>query len=909
MSRTLGSSSVNVVPQFQDDVLRSKLDEISKKRVNINAKVGLDSKDADTQLGKFRAASDKAVKGIAGTLSIDSRSALNKLLEFRATADKAIKGIPSGKLSLDDSQALVKALKFRTEIDTELRKAGVVDVSVTGTDRALLKLARFQAESAAITDSSSGGEGAFSAISSALGSLGEYVIPALIAGLVVASPLIAGVASGLVAAGAGAGAFGLLAYPAIEKVIGALGDTKAQLDKLPEGERNAVESVKGLEGAWQRMSAAMSPQVFDLMDKGVSILAKLLPDVLPFAETFASVLGQIESKVGKFTVSPAFKDWLSQFQKLEGPSLNAIATGLGHVITSLGKLLTVMSSKDVVNSLNVAFSVLDGTIIGITATVKGMMITWDTLSSNFAAHTEDIYKNGVAPMVTWFTTSLPHAWSTSYQHFMTDFASPLHGAYSNVVSGTINDFVDPLVNFFTGTIPHAYSTAYTKFMANFVSPLHSAYSNVVSGTMNDLVHPLVTFFTEDIPNAAKAAVKGVSEAWSGLGGAMLAPVKFVVDHVYDDGIAKMWNDLAGHVGLPKLPTFSFAAGGTVPGASSNGGDNHLAMVKSGELIVPSQHAPKFSDMARRSGIPGFAAGGVIPGLGAIVNGAESVANDVTGGLFSKVLNSGVSAVANSLINPLLNAIPSGSSQLSQIPKDAATTLVHAAISTLTNAGGGSLTGSGNVAYNVSAGAKQWTSVVLKALALNGLPASLLNQVLTQITSESGGNPDAQNNWDSNAAGGDPSRGLLQTIGSTFAAYHIAGTSSNIFNPLANVAAAIAYAKKLYGPTLINAAGNGLGSGHGYSAGGVTPEGIIGMGLRSGTPYSIGSGEYVGPLMGNSVSAMSSGDPRVLVPILQQQNKMLAQLVKIGQATPQMYANGLNGAVGGGARKAYFASGG
>ena len=132
------------------------------------------------------------------------------------------------------------------------------------------------------------------------------------------------------------------------------------------------------------------------------------------------------------------------------------------------------------------------------------------------------------------------------------------------------------------------------------------------------------------------------------------------------------------------------------------------MVKSGELIIPSQHAPKFADQARQAGIPGFAAGGIIPGfIGSAVHGAESVANDVTGGLFSKVLNSGVSAIANSIINPLLNSIPSGSSQLSQMPKDAATTLVHSAISALTGATNSSgAGGTGNVAYSVSAGAKR-----------------------------------------------------------------------------------------------------------------------------------------------------------------------------------------------------------
>ena len=128
---------------------------------------------------------------------------------------------------------------------------------------------------------------------------------------------------------------------------------------------------------------------------------------------------------------------------------------------------------------------------------------------------------------------------------------------------------------------------------------------------------------------------------------------------------------------------------------------------------------------------------------------------------------------------------------------------------------------------VTAGVKQWAGTVREALALNHLPASLTARVLYQMQTESGGNPNAINLWDSNAAMGDPSRGLMQVIGSTFSAYHLPGTSDSIYNPLANIAAAIAYAKSRYGPTL-ESGGMGIGSGHGYDAGGIAK----GLGLMA-----------------------------------------------------------------------------
>jgi tape measure domain-containing protein len=88
--------------------------------------------------------------------------------------------------------------------------------------------------------------------------------------------------------------------------------------------------------------------------------------------------------------------------------------------------------------------------------------------------------------------------------------------------------------------------------------------------------------------------------------------------------------------------------------------------------------------------------------------------------------------------------------------------------------------------------------ISQAEALTHTPSSWTAGLNTLIQRESGGNPNSINNWDSNAKAGDPSRGLMQTIGATFKHYHQAGTSNNIFDPVANIAAGINYIKARYG---------------------------------------------------------------------------------------------------------------
>ncbi|MFD0034731.1 transglycosylase SLT domain-containing protein [Streptomyces sp. NPDC055059] len=91
----------------------------------------------------------------------------------------------------------------------------------------------------------------------------------------------------------------------------------------------------------------------------------------------------------------------------------------------------------------------------------------------------------------------------------------------------------------------------------------------------------------------------------------------------------------------------------------------------------------------------------------------------------------------------------------------------------------------------------WIRESLAIMKAKGIPGSY-NGLHRNIIRESSGNPQAINNWDINAINGIPSKGLLQVIPPTFAAYHVPGTSWNIYDPVANITAAANYAADKYG---------------------------------------------------------------------------------------------------------------
>lgn len=153
--------------------------------------------------------------------------------------------------------------------------------------------------------------------------------------------------------------------------------------------------------------------------------------------------------------------------------------------------------------------------------------------------------------------------------------------------------------------------------------------------------------------------------------------------------------------------------------------------------------------------------------------------------------------------------------------------------------------------------ERWRSYVKKALKMNGLSTSqaYVNAWMSQIQTESGGNPSAIGGNDGLADGN--ATGLLQTKPGTFAANAFPG-HGNIMNGFDNILAAIRYAKGRYGSNMLGV----IGHGHGYENGGwITQDGLYRAGEK--------------------------GNPEVVLPV----TKPARAMELIGQALNYMAQNG------------------
>lgn len=202
-------------------------------------------------------------------------------------------------------------------------------------------------------------------------------------------------------------------------------------------------------------------------------------------------------------------------------------------------------------------------------------------------------------------------------------------------------------------------------------------------------------------------------------------------------------------------------------------------------------------------------------------------------------------------------------------------------------------GNGNVKYNPSAGVEQWRKIAIKALRMEGqYSAANLNALLYQMQTESGGNPNAINLWDSNAAKGTPSKGLLQTIDSTFQAYARPGYNKNVYDPLSNILASIRYAVSRYGS--LTAAYRGVGYENGglinkdglYRAGeGNKPEMVIPLTRKTRAIELMGQALAFLSGDNNNTLKQSTGvdNTTELITLIKQQQKQHSELMRVLRA--------------------------
>ena len=370
----------------------------------------------------------------------------------------------------------------------------------------------------------------------------------------------------------------------------------------------------------------------------------------------------------------------------------------------------------------------------------------------------------------------------------------------NWIKDTASAIFIPVANFFTDTWNGIKNTA-TGVWNDIKNTLGGIWDSIKEKAMD--AFSSVWKFIKDGFNRLKdtlgGIVKGIAQAIvNPIGGAVngvIHGVNWVLDKVGSDKQFEEW----------EVPKFARGTGGiqkdTLGIVNDQKGSTYKEMIippngkpfipegrdvvlplEKGTKIMPANQTKSFLEE-----LPHFASG-----IGDFFGGIWDTVKDFTGSVWDYITHpSKIVQIAIDKFTDLSGAFEPWIS----VAKGAVNTVFDSVVGFVK----GIFDTQSNVNYNPSAGVEQWRTLAIRALQMTGQYSEAnLQRLLYQMQTESGGNPNAINNWDINAINGTPSKGLMQVIDPTFRAYAMAGYDKNIYDPLSNMLASIRYAVSTYG---------------------------------------------------------------------------------------------------------------
>ena len=456
----------------------------------------------------------------------------------------------------------------------------------------------------------------------------------------------------------------------------------------------------------------------------------------------------------------AFKDWMSGLWDSISEKIQGVWNGIKDFFADIW--------EQIYNVIEGTLKFIEGTIGAVMYAIYAVIYTvWEVIK--FA---------------------LEKAWK-----WISDTASavfvPVANFFSNIWNG-IKDTAAGIWNSIKGTLGGIWDSikekatdvfsSIWKYIKDGFNSLKDALGGIVKGIANAIVKP--------IGGAVNGVINGVN---------------WVLDKVGSDKQFALWEVpkfARGTGGIPKdtLGIVNDQKGSTykemiVPPHGKpfipEGRDVVLPLEK-GTKIMPANQTKSFLEE-----LPHFASG-----IGEFFGGVWDTVKDFTGNVWDYITHpSKIVQIAIDKFTDLTGAFEPWIS----VAKGAVNTVFDSVVGFVK----GIFDTQSHVNYNPSAGVEQWRTLATRALQMTGQYSEAnLERLLYQMQTESGGNPNAINNWDINAINGTPSKGLMQVIDPTFRAYAMPGYDKNIYDPLSNMLASIRYAVSTYGS--LTAAYRGVG---------------------------------------------------------------------------------------------------
>jgi phage-related protein len=502
-------------------------------------------------------------------------------------------------------------------------------------------------------------------------------------------PLLADLASTL----------GKALMPIMDALLPVLSDVGDLIVGLVQAVMPLLKPIGDLLGA---IVTALAPVISAVGAALIPVVAALVQGLMPVVVALIPIVTQLGQFIGQ--VAPALTGvvlalvpLLPAVSELVVALLNLTFQVIGPLLPIIAQLATMMAGT-LAGAVGILVPVIT-TVIGwitnladaVTKVVKWIVDGFQWLYDKLVGHS--IIPDMVKGIISWFTS----LWTKTKEIF-----NQLKQGVIDRWNALWKGASDRWTSFWNG-FRTAIGNAKTSVL-NWVSGLKTSFTNTWSSMWTSAVSKVTSIFTTirskisdfktSMLNSVKALRDGIGSLWSGIQSKFAGPVKWVVSHVYNGGLRKMWNAIAGKINSKiSLPAISlgFNKGGVVPGTGNT--DTVPAMLTPGERILSNEqvtalgghrgidamlgkdHPTKTGgnpsrqqEKRRYQATPHFASGGIVGkvtgAIGGAVGSVASWAKDVVVGGLKAAAQKALSA----LVRPLINQIPGGNAGIGGLLK-------------------------------------------------------------------------------------------------------------------------------------------------------------------------------------------------------------------------------------------------
>ncbi|MFD7886899.1 peptidoglycan DD-metalloendopeptidase family protein [Streptomyces albidoflavus] len=450
-----------------------------------------------------------------------------------------------------------------------------------------------------------------------------------------------------------------------------------------------LELIQAVFGALQPVLPVLAMAFGEIAEAALSLLAPVGEIVAALGQALAPVVASLAPVVA--TLAKVLAGALAQAM----PALTVVTLTLlaaldplwpligqliGQVVTLAGDVLVQL----VPALLDLALALLPllpplAQILGLVIELGVQILSWllpplmslaTFLVEAFASAIAGTVKV-IGTLVKWLSTLV--AWvadkvGPTFRWLRDKIVIPVWDAIKRAIRAAWNDVVKPVFNSLRDGVSKV-GGVFRWLRDKVIKPVWDGIKKTIGTVYREGIKPIFEGLKSAIRKVADSfdtARKGIAKAWNKIKTATKAPVKWVIDIVYNKGIVKLWNLAAKVLPIDKLQPMSLK-GWSSGGYTGDGGTYEPAgIVHRGEYVtkkastaaIERRHPGALDYMNRTGRLPGYAKGGLV--------GAHGGIGDWFGGAVDKLGNAlksakdwvlgGVTSAARAAAKPIRDLI-------------------------------------------------------------------------------------------------------------------------------------------------------------------------------------------------------------------------------------------------------------